>query len=272
MKVVRISRSDTGQCCCRVLVPNKLHPSSVVAVAGRQHLQHATAASTWMLTKGSQCVEFLSTIHQFIRPSHQGQASFSRRRPLLPISPIKLPITPHGRHPPSPHPPPKLPAWSRKRYRRRRRRRRRWPCPHCLPCVLCPAAGAAACSVCSQFLLLIVAVHCLPPTTATVPLTECPTLDSDHGPRRPSAPSQILHRPPAAGLARWLLAHRYPTIRRRRRRPCSVKVLVQLLSEILPHLRHHSPAARLEAKSSDPSFASPSQSSRRHPSLRRSSP
>lgn len=102
--------------------------------------------------------------------------------------------------------------------------------------------------------------------------TECPTLDSDHGPRRPSAPSQILHRPPAAGLARWLLAHRYPTIRRRRRRPCSVKVLVQLLSEILPHLRHHSPAARLEAKSSDPSFASPSQSSRRHPSLRRSSP
>lgn len=126
---------------------DKLHPSSVVAVAGRQHLQHATAASTWMLTKGSQCVEFLSTLHQFIRPSHQGQASFSRLRPLLPISPIKLPITPHGRHPPSPHPPPKLPAWSRKRYRRRRRRR--WPCPHCLPCVLCPAAGAgaAACSV-----------------------------------------------------------------------------------------------------------------------------
>lgn len=106
----------------------------------------------------------------------------------------------------------------------------------------------------------------------SVPLTECPTLDSDHGPRRPSAPSQILHRPPAAGLARWLLAHRYPTIRRRRRRPCSVKVLVQLLSEILPHLRHHSPAARLEAKSSDPSSASPSQSPRRHPSLRRSSP
>lgn len=149
MKVVRISRSDTGQCCCRVLVPNKLHPSSVVAVAGRQHLQHATAASTWMLTKGSQCVEFLSTIHQFIRPSHQGQASFSRLRPLLPISPIKLPITPHGRHPPSPHPPPKLPAWSRKRYRRRRRRR--WPCPHCLPCVLCPVS-------CALLLVLLLAL------------------------------------------------------------------------------------------------------------------
>lgn len=209
---------------------------------GRQHLQHSTAASTLMLTKGSQCVEF--SLHC---PSiYSSQPS----RPSIPLSPPSL--APHK----APHGSPWLPMVDL--------HPAHTPLPNC-PHGVGSDTGAEGdgdgdglflivCPVPSVLVLLlalcegkpVAAAHrrppSQPPTTATVPLTACPT-DSDARPRRPSAPSQILHRPPAAGLARWLLAHRYPTIRRRRRRPCSVKVWVVLLSEILPHLRHHSPAA-----------------------------